>query len=428
MGSSECLFKHYERKDKIQRTPRSTVLVRPQDIVDDPLAPFLVDGRERLRENASVISLRRDAVFEGFLLTDASPIGRDDPLVNTVFSSDERASVGIDSAAQVYAAYVRVPAIHQPLLPNPYDTSTRNVDGAAHTIDTQQERDMVIQLHTLCVFTPKAYEEAKSKSVFTPVIIQLSSDGIEHAKITETGGPSPLPLPPLLDDAPGVTEQTPTDLLGDFDSLNGVDFEGECEDDGIIRNTKGTTLWDEQVHHTLTDIFPTAQLPYDATVTQDEPRITSPMCSREDPIARRQGRTEIKSHKGTDIAFGPPGNSREGDPIVAPYTGRVTHVNKDNSLSTAGYYIILDHGETSDGQTVFTKYLHLQEGSVTKNIGQVVVQGEVIGKVGNTGASDGAHLHYEIRLNMNPDGSINTGHPIPPFVYITPSDGARPTQ
>ncbi len=55
-----------------------------------------------------------------------------------------------------------------------------------------------------------------------------------------------------------------------------------------------------------------------------------------------------------------------------------------------GNYVIVDHG---GGRT--TLYAHASK--LLVNVGDTVKQGEVIAKVGNTGNSFGAHLHFEVR-------------------------------
>ncbi len=47
-----------------------------------------------------------------------------------------------------------------------------------------------------------------------------------------------------------------------------------------------------------------------------------------------------------------------------------------------------------------TLYSHMSD--VIAYSGESVVQGEVIGYVGSTGKSTGAHLHFEIRGAKNP--------------------------
>ena len=87
-------------------------------------------------------------------------------------------------------------------------------------------------------------------------------------------------------------------------------------------------------------------------------------------------------HYGLDFA------AKEGTPIKAMLDGEVTLSEKD--LYYTGGTIIFDHGHG-----VSTLYMHLKNVNVSK--GQKVKQGQIIGTVGKTGRSTGAHL--DIRLN-----------------------------
>ena len=80
--------------------------------------------------------------------------------------------------------------------------------------------------------------------------------------------------------------------------------------------------------------------------------------------------------------------AKEGTPIKAMLDGEVTLSEKD--LYYTGGTIIFDHGHG-----VSTLYMHLKDVNVFK--GQKVKKGEIIGTVGKTGRSTGAHL--DIRLN-----------------------------
>ena len=61
-------------------------------------------------------------------------------------------------------------------------------------------------------------------------------------------------------------------------------------------------------------------------------------------------------------------------------------------LTVRGNAVILDHG-----RGVFTGYWHLSEIKVEAD--QVVNAGDVLGLVGTTGLSTGAHLHWELRID-----------------------------
>lgn len=102
-------------------------------------------------------------------------------------------------------------------------------------------------------------------------------------------------------------------------------------------------------------------------------------------------------HKGIDIA------APMGQPVAAARDGQVIKINRScshNSHSCGcgggyGNYVFIKH---SDGYV--TRYCHLK--SVSVSVGQKVTTGQVIGRVGSTGRSTGAHLHFEIRT---PNGS-----------------------
>lgn len=107
-------------------------------------------------------------------------------------------------------------------------------------------------------------------------------------------------------------------------------------------------------------------------------------------ISSRFGQRWGRHHDGTDFAA-PMGTS-----IYASASGTVV-----NSGWAGGYgnMILIDHGNG-----LKTLYGHCSKVSVAT--GQWVDQGDIIGKVGNTGHSTGPHLHYEILTNgtrINPE-------------------------
>jgi murein DD-endopeptidase MepM/ murein hydrolase activator NlpD len=117
--------------------------------------------------------------------------------------------------------------------------------------------------------------------------------------------------------------------------------------------------------------------------------ITSPFGMRLHPVYK-----VWKMHKGVDLA------SRRGDKIVAVRSGVVTTAKYGSS---SGYFVVINHG---DGFS--TSYLHMTHFEVKE--GQTVSQGQLIGYVGNTGVSTGAHLHFAVMYNgshVNPANYVN---------------------
>ena len=98
--------------------------------------------------------------------------------------------------------------------------------------------------------------------------------------------------------------------------------------------------------------------------------------------------------------------------VIAPAAGVIVAMRNDVPLNTKvneeppnesfmtlhdpieallGNYLVIDHG---NGE--FSAISHLNIGSISVRVGDRVVQGQQIGKVGNTGSSNGPHLHFEL--------------------------------
>ena len=100
------------------------------------------------------------------------------------------------------------------------------------------------------------------------------------------------------------------------------------------------------------------------------------------------GRRGRSTHSGIDICSA----GVYGQSIVAADGGVVVKTNTSGWGMSYGSYVLIDHGGGYQ-----TMYAHCS--SVLVKPGQKVTKGQVIAKVGNTGRSTGAHLHFEIRIN-----------------------------
>lgn len=94
------------------------------------------------------------------------------------------------------------------------------------------------------------------------------------------------------------------------------------------------------------------------------------------------------AHTGVDLA------APYGTPIKASSDGVVTFAGPNNNY---GYTIELKH-DAKYGSL----YAHLSKFAKGVQRGSHVQQGQVIGYVGNSGVTTGAHLHYEFHINNKP--------------------------
>jgi murein DD-endopeptidase MepM/ murein hydrolase activator NlpD len=100
-------------------------------------------------------------------------------------------------------------------------------------------------------------------------------------------------------------------------------------------------------------------------------------------------------HAGVDLA------AAGGSPIFAAAAGRVVHAGYNGGY---GNFTCIGHGRYQ-GRGLSTCYAH--QARILVWSGQWVRRGQLIGRVGTTGASTGNHLHFEVRLDGRPS------HPLP---------------
>ena len=100
-----------------------------------------------------------------------------------------------------------------------------------------------------------------------------------------------------------------------------------------------------------------------------------------------------RPHEGIDVS------APMGAPIVAPASGTVTKVGRENGY---GNVLEIDHGNG-----IVTRYAHCSRIDVRQ--GQRVTRGQRIAAVGSTGLSTGPHLHYELHIN---------GKVVDPLTYV----------
>ena len=95
-------------------------------------------------------------------------------------------------------------------------------------------------------------------------------------------------------------------------------------------------------------------------------------------------------HRGVDW------NPGAGYPIPAIADGVVTEAGTGGEL---GVHASIQHN--INGEIVTSIYGHMQRGSMSLHVGDAVGRGQIIGLVGSTGMSTGAHLHFGLEHGAN---------------------------
>ena len=103
------------------------------------------------------------------------------------------------------------------------------------------------------------------------------------------------------------------------------------------------------------------------------------------------------------------GADDEGQAVYAVSVGRVVYTGEFYGASGPsngfGQTVVIEH-LLPDGRTVYSLYAHLQENSIAVETGQIIDQEAVqIGAIGETGATDDPHLHFELFEVSDPTGA-----------------------
>lgn len=103
-------------------------------------------------------------------------------------------------------------------------------------------------------------------------------------------------------------------------------------------------------------------------------------------------REYVGSHVWVDMV-----PTQVGQDVLSIFDGKVIKAAQDGAY---GNFVVIEHQNLphpdnfSQTTTLYSCYLHLSELHVEVN--QVLKEGDVIGKTGNTGNSYGEHLHFQI--------------------------------
>jgi beta-lactamase regulating signal transducer with metallopeptidase domain len=93
-----------------------------------------------------------------------------------------------------------------------------------------------------------------------------------------------------------------------------------------------------------------------------------------------------KMHKGVDFV------AKKGTPVIATADGRIIKKTFEQEGKGYGRYLAIQH------DNVYVS-VYTQLSGFNAEVGDVVKKGDVIGYVGSSGISTGAHLHYEVHKN-----------------------------
>jgi bla regulator protein BlaR1 len=122
-------------------------------------------------------------------------------------------------------------------------------------------------------------------------------------------------------------------------------------------------------------------------VNKKKRKVSAPFGPRVHPI------TKVKSHhNGVDMV------DKQGTVLVAPEAGTVIEARKSNAPGGGYGYYVKFKGKSGAVHIL----AHMVADSLLVKKDQKIAEGQPLGKLGNTGASTGAHVHWEVQIKGKP--------------------------
>lgn len=151
--------------------------------------------------------------------------------------------------------------------------------------------------------------------------------------------------------------------------------EGQQEESNLVGDFFADHWQDDQVNP-----YKDVVVPVPFKIQFDQTTFTHPI-DGDIRVTSRFGRRRRRPHRGIDIDL------VTGDAVRSVLSGKVRFVGYSRGH---GKTVVVRHANEIE-----TVYAHLSEYAVNKN--DIISEGQIIGKGGNTGRSTGSHLHLEVR-------------------------------
>ncbi|MFQ6001082.1 MAG: M23 family metallopeptidase [Anaerolineae bacterium] len=111
------------------------------------------------------------------------------------------------------------------------------------------------------------------------------------------------------------------------------------------------------------------------------------------------GGGKYRIHHGVEF------QNEEGTPVLAAASGRVIVAGRDDEVvygakpNFYGQLVIVELERRYRGEKLYNLYAHLSQ--IDVEVGQMVEEGDMVGRVGMSGSAFGPHLHLEVRGGEN---------------------------